>query len=109
MRVSSLCIKSNCSYAGPDQLAAAAENIKVHDFITMRDITWHIIPPAAPHFGGLWESTVKSAKKHLLWVSKGILLTFNETRTLLCQIEAALNSSPLSPLSSDPTDFNVIF
>ncbi|CAI6373963.1 unnamed protein product [Macrosiphum euphorbiae] len=85
---------------------ATVNSNKVHDFLTMREIKWHFIPPASPHFGGLWESAVKSAKKHLLRVSKGVLLTFDETRTLLCQIEAALNSRPLSPLSLDPNDFN---
>ncbi|CAI6371621.1 unnamed protein product [Macrosiphum euphorbiae] len=74
----------------------------------MREITWHFIPPASPHFGGLWESAVKSAKRHLLRVSKGVLLIFDETRTLLCQIEAALNSRPLSPRSLDPNDFDAL-
>ncbi|CAI6362765.1 unnamed protein product [Macrosiphum euphorbiae] len=88
--------------------SATVNSNKVHDFLTMREIKWHFIPPASPHFGGLWESAVKSAKKHLLRVSKGVLLTFDETRTLLCQIEAALNSRPLSPLSLDPNDFNAL-
>ncbi|XP_016659690.1 uncharacterized protein LOC107883680 [Acyrthosiphon pisum] len=87
---------------------ATVNSNKVHDFLTMGETTWHFITPASPHFRGLWESAVKSAKKHLLRVSKGVLLTFDETRTLLCQIEAALNSRPLSPLSLDPNDFNAL-
>lgn len=83
-------------------------NEKVNKFMTNLNIEWHFIPPASPHFGGIWEAAVKSAKKHLLKVSKGVMLTFDETTTLLCRIEAALNSRPLTPLSSDPTDVNAL-
>lgn len=54
--------------------------------------------------GGLWEAAVKSAKAHLARVIHGQLLTFTELDTLICRIEAMLNSRPLTPLSSDPSD-----
>ena len=38
------------------------KNIK---FNVDRKINWHFIPAYLPHQGGLWESAVKSAKKHL--------------------------------------------
>ncbi|CAI6342683.1 unnamed protein product [Macrosiphum euphorbiae] len=81
---------------------------KVHNFLSSRGIDWHFIPPSAPHFGGIWEAAVKSAKKHLLRVSKGVMMTYDETTTLLCRIEAVLNSRPLTPLSSDPSDFTAL-
>lgn len=101
------------NFVGADRILktyfkTTAKSKNVHDFLTMREITWHFIPPAAPYFGGLWESAVKSAKKHLVRMSKGVLLTFEETTTLLCQIEAVLNSRPMYPTSSDPADFNVL-
>lgn len=63
---------------------------------------WHFIPAYSPHMGGLWEAGVKSVKHHL----KRVLttnLTFEEMSTLLCQIEACLNSRPLSPIEDTDT------
>ena len=65
---------------------------------------WRFIPPSAPHFGGLWEAGVKATKFHLRRVMGEQLLTYEELTTLLCQVEACLNSRPLYPLSSDPLD-----
>ncbi|KAF0749800.1 Integrase catalytic domain-containing protein [Aphis craccivora] len=48
---------------------------------------------------------VKSAKKHLIRVSNRLLLTYEETSTLLCRIEAVLNSRPITVSSSDPPDY----
>ncbi|XP_060518692.1 uncharacterized protein LOC132697296 [Cylas formicarius] len=70
-------------------------------------IDWHFIPPSAPHFGGIWESGIKSVKGHLMRVIGSQILTYEELSTILCQIEAVLNSRPLTPLSSDPNDFEV--
>ncbi|GFX72873.1 integrase catalytic domain-containing protein [Trichonephila clavipes] len=55
-----------------------------------------------PHFGGLWEANIKSMKRILLRVAKSAIMNFEELTTLMAQIEAVLNSRPLSPLSSTP-------
>ncbi|XP_076301717.1 uncharacterized protein LOC143219725 [Lasioglossum baleicum] len=70
--------------------------------------TWHFIPPSAPHFGGLWEAGVKSVKHHLRRILGERMLTFEEFSTLLCAIEACLNSRPLAPLTDTLDDYEVL-
>ncbi|XP_055522990.1 uncharacterized protein LOC129717170 [Wyeomyia smithii] len=67
-------------------------------------IHWHFNPPSAPHFGGIWEAAVRSAKHRLLRVIGETPLSPEDFSTLLVQVEACLNSRPLTPQSDDPND-----
>ncbi|XP_050079493.1 uncharacterized protein LOC126567309 [Anopheles maculipalpis] len=69
-----------------------------------KGITWHFTPPKAPNFGGLWEAAVKTAKRHLYRHLGGTRLSYEGYCTVLQQIEAAMNSRPLLPLSDDPDE-----
>jgi hypothetical protein len=57
---------------------------------------------------GIWEAGVKSVKFHLCRVAGNGKLTFEEFCTLLCQIEAVLNSRPICPLSNKPDNLQVL-
>ena len=63
-----------------------------------------MIPPRAPHFGGLWEAGIKSAKSHLKKKMCSTILTYEEFLTLVTQIESILNSRPISTMSSEPNN-----
>ena len=39
---------------------------QVADAMTQEDIDWRFNPPASPHFGGVWERVVRSAKRALV-------------------------------------------
>ncbi|XP_047031145.1 uncharacterized protein LOC124638261 [Helicoverpa zea] len=71
-------------------------------------ISFKFIPPYSPHFGGLWEAGVKSCKYHLRRVLGNSHLTFEEFYTVLVQVEAVLNSRPLTPLSADANDLQAL-
>lgn len=74
---------------------------EIANYLSQDKINWSFIPPRSPHFGGLWESSVKQAKYHLQRVVGNAILTFKELLTVFSQIEACMNSRCLSPLSND--------
>jgi len=80
------------------------QQTELDEFCSQQQIQWINIPVRAPHVGGLWEACVKSVKKHFEKVTEGIM-TFEELATLMTQIEAVLNSRPLTPLSDDLTTY----
>ena len=83
-------------------------NQDILDFCSNNNIKWHFIPPRSPHHGGIWEAGVKSVKYHLKRVVKDSVLSFEELTTMSAQVEACLNSRPLTPMSTDPNDFEAL-
>ncbi|XP_055703910.1 uncharacterized protein LOC129802253 [Phlebotomus papatasi] len=78
--------------------------LAVHNFSNELGIEWKFLTPRAPHQGGLHEAAVKSFKHHFVRVVRDTILSFEDLTTVLCQIEAVLNSRPLVPLSEDVDD-----
>ncbi len=70
--------------------------------------SWSTIPPGSPHWGGLWEAGVKSAKGHLKRILGKKLLSFEELSTVLCEVEAVLNSRPLVELTNSSDDLQAL-
>ncbi|XP_055632944.1 uncharacterized protein LOC129773372 [Toxorhynchites rutilus septentrionalis] len=81
---------------------------QIFSWCANNEIRWRFIPPRAPHFGGLWEAAVKSAKTHLLKEIGNTSLAYEDMLTLLAQVEMCLNSRPLTPLSSEPSDLEAL-
>ena len=86
------------------KLTLSKKRNSVSQFAVEIGAEWNMIPPRAPHFGGLWEAGIKSAKSHLKKIMGSTILTYEEFLTLATQIESILNSRPISPMSSEPND-----
>ena len=79
-----------------------------HFLATHHEIQWHNNPAYSPHMGGLWEAAVKGMKAHLKRVMGVINFTFEELTTIICRIEACMNSRPLIPITSHCPDGSTI-
>lgn len=84
------------------------ERDRIRNACVEEGIQWHLTPPKAPHFGGLWEAAVKVCKKHLFRQLGNIRLSFEDMTTVLTQIESIMNSRPLLPITDDPDDLDVL-
>ncbi|XP_071095446.1 uncharacterized protein [Haliotis cracherodii] len=69
-----------------------------------RGIVWRFNPPNAPHFGGIFESMVKSAKRAIYAVLSSSDVTDEELMTAFTGAEALLNSRPLTYQSAHTQD-----
>ncbi|XP_025262292.1 uncharacterized protein LOC112637249 [Camponotus floridanus] len=87
--------------------ASSSDGRRIAHIAASDEIRWRFNPPAAPHFGGLWEAAVKSTKHHLRRVLGDTTLTFEEM-TFLAQEEACLNLRPLQALSDDHDDITAL-
>ena len=77
---------------------------KIKESTSNKGIVWHFTPPLAPHFGGVHESMIKSAKKALNAILENADITDEELMTTLTGAEALVNSRPLTYQSAYPHD-----
>ena len=73
-------------------------------YLSGQRIQWLHTPARSPHFGGIWEAGVKQMKALLHRVLGTQRLTCEEMTTILTEVEAVLNSRPLTPIDAAPLD-----
>ena len=90
------------------EYVAAWNKEGIEEHLIQRDIRWKFNPPAAPHFGGVWERLVRSCKKAMYAVLGNRSVTEDVLSTTMCIVEQTLNSRPLTPVSSDFNDLEAL-
>ena len=80
---------------------------KIAETLSQEQIEWKFNPPASPHFGGVWESLVKSVKR-ALQSSLSYGISDETLLTVLTEAEGMLNSRPLTHVSTDPNDLEAL-
>lgn len=77
---------------------------QISEALLQRGVTWIFNPPAGSHHGGIWERQIRTVRKVLTNLLKLQLLDDECLQTLLCEVEAVINSRPLTKLSDDVDD-----
>lgn len=67
-------------------------------------IDWKFNPPSAPHFGGVFEALIKSAKKAIKAILGDADIKDEELHTAICGAERLLNSPPITYVGADPNN-----
>ena len=81
------------------------DNLKISKSLQQKEIKWKFNPPDAPHMGGVWERLIRSIKTTLsVILCESAILNDFTLQTVLTEIEAILNSRPLTYNSDDPND-----
>ena len=82
--------------------------MRIGKHLIQQGIRWKFNPPAAPHFGGVWERLAGSCKKAMYAVLGNPSVTEDVLSTTMCLVEQTLNARPLTQVSSDATNLEAI-
>ena len=85
-------------------LVADLDKDKIKQTVANKGLKWNFNPPMAPHFGGVHESMIKSAKRAIKAILGNADVTDEELMTAIIGAEGLINSRPLTYQTADPSD-----
>lgn len=74
---------------------------EVQRFLACIGVNQRFILPASPWWGGFYERLVKTVKMSLKKTLGRSFISFEDLRTMLCEVESVINSRPLHYVSDD--------
>ena len=80
----------------------------IDEDLVQQGFRWKFNPPAAPHFGVVWEQLVRSCKKAMYAVLVNRSIAKYVLSTSMQLVELNLKARPLTPVSSDVNNMEVI-
>ena len=85
-------------------------NAKIQHLCAQKGIEWTFNPPAASHFGGVWERLIRSIRRILFGLLKEQTIRLNDDGlcTLFCEVEYILNSRPITKVPNSPNDIEAL-
>ena len=86
------------------ELIEKLDEDRIHASLANKGVKWTFNPPLAPHFGGVHESMIKSAKRSINAVLQNADVNDEELHSAFVGVEDLLNSRPLTYQSSHPAD-----
>ncbi|XP_028517549.1 uncharacterized protein LOC110247780 [Exaiptasia diaphana] len=81
---------------------------KINQTLSQKNVQWYFNPPKASHMGGVWERVIRSIRKIMRAILGSKVVTDEVLRTTMSEVQAILNSRPLTPLSNDVKDMEVL-
>ncbi|VDP84881.1 unnamed protein product, partial [Schistosoma mattheei] len=81
---------------------------RIHSDLLRKGIDWHFNPPAASHWGGVWERMIRSVRRVLGALIKEQSLTDECLEIFMIAAERLINNQPLVPVTDDLNDLDAI-
>ena len=75
---------------------------QTYNFLLRKGIDRSFNPPGASHHGGLWERQIRSVREQLNAICQEQLLTDESLITLMCEVEAIIDTRPLKQFLITP-------